>query len=360
MSTHIWLRSETKPSERRTVLTPQHARQLVEAGFQLTVEKSSQSSFDWRDYEPLGCRIVDEHAWKSEAPIDAIILGLKELETSNEPLAHRHIHFAHVYKEQSGWRNVLDRYSKGGGRLYDLEYLVDETGRRIAAFGHWAGFAGAALAVKAWRNWAAGTRPILGKIESQTDQAAFVEQLKNEIQKLERKPKAIVIGAQGRCGRGAIELLDAVGVEVTGWDLPETKSGGPFREILDHDIFLNCVFVEKAMPPFIDHEIIKDQNRKLNLICDVSCDPYGEYNPVPIYDHCTTFSDPYTTIIDSTNPLYLIAIDHLPSFLPRESSEDYCQQLMPHLLQLDNLQQGVWSRAAKIFDSKMSLVQNES
>lgn len=356
MSTHIWLRSETKPSEERTVLTPQYARQLVEAGFQVTVEKSTQSAFDWREYQTDGCRIVDEHSWKMDAPDDSIILGLKELETSDEPLKHRHIHFAHVFKEQSGWKTVLDRFARGRGRLYDLEYLVDESGRRVAAFGYWAGFAGAALAAQAWRNWMAGNDRVLGTIESQRDRISFVKQLNRQISEIDRKPKAIVIGALGRCGKGAIELLEAVGAEVTSWDLKETKSGGPFDEILAHDIFLNCVFVEKAMPPFIDRQTIAASDRRLNLICDVSCDPYGEYNPVPIYDQCTTFNDPYLTIIDAPNPLYLIAIDHLPSFLPKESSEDFCRQLMPHLLQLNNLQQGVWGRAAKVFDSKLSLV----
>ena len=329
---------------------------MVEAGFEVTVEKSSQSAFDWRDYESVKCRICNEHSWKTEAPVDAIILGLKELESSDEPLRHRHIHFAHVYKEQAGWENVLERFHKGGGKLYDLEYLVDETGRRIAAFGFWAGFAGAALAVKAWRNWMVGKEPILGTVESQTSRNSLVEQLKTEIREVDRMPKAIVIGALGRCGSGAIELLETVGVEATGWDLEETKQGGPFDEILGHDIFLNCVFVEKAMPPFVDRETIKEVNRRLNLICDISCDPYGEYNPVPLYNQCTTFEDPYLTVAGPPNPLYLIAIDHLPSYLPKESSEDFCKQLMPHLLQLDDLQQGVWGRAANVFDSKISLL----
>ena len=35
----------------------------------------------------------------------------------------------------------------GGGALLDLEYLTDDHGRRLAAFGYWAGYVGAALAV---------------------------------------------------------------------------------------------------------------------------------------------------------------------------------------------------------------------
>ena len=42
---------------------------------------------------------------------------------------------------------LLSRFAAGGGALLDLEYLVDGKGRRLAAFGFWAGYLGAALAV---------------------------------------------------------------------------------------------------------------------------------------------------------------------------------------------------------------------
>ncbi len=34
--------------------------------------------------------------------------------------------------------------------LYDMEFLTDSSGRRVAAFGHYAGFAGDAIALLAW------------------------------------------------------------------------------------------------------------------------------------------------------------------------------------------------------------------
>jgi saccharopine dehydrogenase (NAD+, L-lysine-forming) len=37
--------------------------------------------------------------------------------------------------------------------------------------------------------------------------------------------------------------------------------------------------------------------------------------------------------------------------LPRESSEDFAAQLLPHLLTLDALDQGVWGRARATFDT---------
>ena len=356
MRTHIWLRAETKTAEQRTALPPRFARQLMDAGYHLTVEASSQSAFRPAEYEEVGCHLVEEHSWKTQAPDDAVILGLKELEDGCEPLIHRHIHFAHVYKEQLGWEQTLGRYSAGSGTLYDLEFLVDDSGRRVAAFGHWAGFAGAAVALLAWANCSSHRLPVLGSIAPRQSQRSLIEEIRSTIEASPVQPKVLVIGALGRCGKGAIHLFNSVGIEVQEWDLAETGRGGPFEEILNVDILLNCVFVQQTIPPFLTLGMLHSVERKLSIICDVSCDPYGEYNPLPIYQECTTFADPTIKIIDTENPVHLIAIDHLPSLLPRESSEDFCAQLMPHLLELDKLTDlnaaTVWHRAEKIFIEK--------
>ena len=51
-----------------------------------------------------------------------------------------HVFFAHCYKNQEGWANLLIRFIKGSGTLLDLEFLLDDNGRRVAAFGRSAGF----------------------------------------------------------------------------------------------------------------------------------------------------------------------------------------------------------------------------
>ena len=51
-----------------------------------------------------------------------------------------------------------------------------------------------------------------------------------------------------------------------------------------------------------------------------------------------------------TPPLDVIGIDNLPSLLPLESSLDFASQLLPCLLEIDKLDQGVWRRAAKVFE----------
>ena len=355
MATHIWLRAEQKPHERRTAMTPDCARDLVDAGYRVSVERSSQSCMSADAYAAVGCALVEEGSWPT-APSDAFILGLKELPEDGTPLRHRHIYFAHAYKEQAGWRETLARFVAGGGALYDLEFLVDDTGRRVAAFGYWAGFAGAAVAVKAWCGQETGRAQVVAPLTDYANRDVLLAELGDEVAQARaaagRHPRVIVIGARGRSGSGAVDLAAALDLPVTEWDMDETAGGGPFAEILEHDIFVNCVLVFSAMPPFITDELVDRPGRRLSVISDVSCDPFGDYNPVPLYDRCTSFHAPTLRLRDGSPPLDLIAIDHLPSMLPRESSENFAHQLLPTLLELDRPDGGVWRRAREIFDEK--------
>ncbi|NQY50424.1 MAG: saccharopine dehydrogenase [Colwellia sp.] len=350
---HLWLRAETKPHEQRTALSPQGAKVLIDAGFKVTVECSSQNIFNDDLYHQVNADLVAQGSWVN-APKDAIILGLKELPEDDFPLVHQHIYFAHVYKEQAGWQALLSRFKQGGGELFDLEYLVDAQQRRIAAFGYWAGFAGAALSVLAWANQQQNITPPLADISSYQDKQQLLVALEQALEQTNNiviKPKLLVIGAKGRSGKGAVDLAKALSLEVLEWDLAETKKGGPFEEIIHADIFINCVLINKDLPPFITKELLSKDERKLSVIVDVSCDPYGSYNPLPIYQQCTTFKVPCLRI-EQTKVLDIIAIDHLPSLLPKESSEDYGQQLLTHLLTLDDKSQGVWPTALALFNSK--------
>lgn len=355
MSTHIWLRAEDKPLEERIALTPDVARRLLDKGFKISVEKSTQSAIRPEFFEAVGCDLVESGSW-IDAPADTIILGLKELGESDTPLIHRHIHFAHVYKNQAGWQNVLRRFIAGGGELYDLEYLIEVSGRRVAAFGYWAGYAGAAVGLMAWAGQQLERTPVLPALSSKRDKQDLLSDAVSHLAAAKhatgRTPKALVMGALGRSGRGAAELVEASGAELTAWDIEETRRGGPFPEILQFDVLVNCVFVQAAIPPFLTSEMLSDPYRTLGVISDVSCDPYGDYNPLPIYKQCTTFGSPTLRLVSGDNPLDLISIDHLPSMLPIEASEDFCNQLAPHLMQLDNLSQGVWERALTFFKRK--------
>ena len=139
------------------------------------------------------------------------IIGLKELPESNEPIKHTHIQFAHCYKNQAGWSKVLSRFHRGGGTLYDLEFLTDEDGRRVAAFGFYAGFTGAAAGVLAYATQKDGAR--LEKLEPYENEEKMIEALKVALGDSLTGTKAMVMGALGRCGKGAVNLLEKVGLQ---------------------------------------------------------------------------------------------------------------------------------------------------
>ncbi len=43
--------------------------------------------------------------------------------------------------------------------------------------------------------------------------------------------------------------------------MEETKQGGPFAEILQHDIFVNCIYLAKKIPPFITADMLSTEKR---------------------------------------------------------------------------------------------------
>ncbi len=348
--THLWVRAEQRPNEERVGLTPEGAVALIRAGIRVTVERSSVRAIDLAGYEQAGCEIAGENLWHM-APADAIIFGLKELPEDGTPLTHRHIMFGHAYKGQPAGQVLLRRFKVGGGTLYDLEYLVDESGRRVAAFGYWAGFAGAAISLQAWAVQQTGG--LIGKVQKYSGRATLLADLARNLAGLGR-PRALVIGALGRVGTGASDLCQAMGVPITKWDMAETASGAPFPEILEHEILLNCILARPGCPVFVPASA-KSDPRTLTVIGDIACDPTSDFSPIKVYDRATDWDAPALRVA-SLPPLDVMAIDNLPSLLPVESSEDYAAQLLPSLLKLEDLQAGVWGRAKAQFDAHKAKV----
>lgn len=171
-----------------------------------------------------------------------------------------------------------------------------------------------------------------------------------------RKPRVLIIGALGRCGSGAADLCRQAGIsesDIWKWDMAETARGGPFEEIAAADVFVNCIYLTKPIPPFVTRESLSRPGRKLRVVCDVSCDPTDPKNPVPIYTTPTTFITPTSPVSDvhGDGPeLTITAIDHLPSLVAREASDAFSSLLLPSLKVLDRRdKEGVWVRAEKTF-----------
>jgi saccharopine dehydrogenase (NAD+, L-lysine-forming) len=151
----------------------------------------------------------------------------------------------------------------------------------------------------------------------------------------------------GRVGTGAIDFCEALGLTVTKWDIEETKNGEPFPEILEHELFLNCILAKPGGPVFIRNKHL-NAIRKLRIIGDISCDPDSSFNPIPIYSSATNWDVPVVRA-HALQTLDVMAIDNLPSLLPYESSVDFSRQLLPLLLDLNEPANSVWKRAEETF-----------
>ncbi|KAG0269376.1 Saccharopine dehydrogenase [Actinomortierella ambigua] len=364
---YLWLRAETKPMEHRAALTPSTCKTLLDRGFKITVERSPERIFDDEEYAKVGCHMVPIGEWR-KAPRNAYIVGLKELpEGETDPLEHTHIFFAHCFKNQGGWTDILGRFDAGKGTILDLEFLNDDQGRRVAAFGYHAGFAGAAIGVDNWCHQKLNPGQPLPGYKPFPNEGQLISYIKERLGRAValnggELPEVMVMGALGRCGRGATDLARAVGIpeeKIISWDLNETKAGGPFPRILQAEIFVNCIYLNQPIPPFFTKEML-DGERKLSAIVDVSCDTTNPHNPIPVYSINTTFESPVVAV-PSKNPLPLdvCSIDHLPTLLPRESSEAFSRDLLPTIINLEKRHESaVWNRAEALFHQKVQAMRD--
>ncbi len=355
---HLILRDEFRDTERRTPLLPDGARALLDAGLAVSVERSDKRIVPDDAFAAAGCTLVDPGTWTA-APGDVGVLGLKELPEAASPLPHTHVYFAHAYKDQTGWQDLIGRFMQGQGTLLDLEYMVDNGGRRVAAFGYWAGYLGAALALIHWFDRQAGRQSSLAEGLSPYDDAeALDRRIHSARQGVNEIPRPVVIGALGRSGSGATALFKRHGIAVTEWDQAETD---PLDRaaLLAHDILVNCVLLIGSITPFLTPTEIKPDTR-LSVVSDVSCDPTSPGNPLPFYEAPTSWDAPFMPITGAGGSFDLIAIDNLPSLLPLESSEDFAGQLLPHLLTLkDRSGNPVWLAARQAFEAAVQRIENE-
>jgi saccharopine dehydrogenase (NAD+, L-lysine-forming) len=347
--THLWIRAEQRDNETRVGITPDGVRALLAEGVQVTVEESPTRVIADGAYAAVGCAMAPQHSWPS-APKDAVIFGLKELPDDGTPLPHRHIMFGHSFKGQPAGLRLLKRFRAGSGTLLDLEYLVDDDGRRVAAFGYWAGYAGAAVALMCWAAQRRGG--LAGPLRAYDGAPHLLADLQGRLVATgAHRPTALIIGALGRVGTGAADLCTAMGVATTRWDMAETAKGGPFPEVLAHEIFLNCILARPGTPVFVPASA-PHAPRRLRVIGDIACDPESDFSPIRVYDRVTSWDAPALRIHDAP-VLDVTAIDNLPSMLPRESSEDFSARLLPTLLTLKDMGP-VWQRARDTFAAHLA------
>ncbi|CAD6531870.1 Rossmann-fold NAD(P)-binding domain-containing protein [Paraburkholderia metrosideri] len=328
MTQTLWLRAESRMNERRTPLIPVHAGVLVRNGYRVCVESSLDRIFPDSSYLDVGCALAPTGSWPS-AHRDALILGLKELPDDPFPLRHRHMYFAHAYERQRGSLKLLERFTRGGGFLYDLEQIKDNFGAQLVTggAGYFAGLAAATACLDIWKQKRHGHDALYRIPRQFMCVAELVEYAQRLVRTGFRAPRILVIGHRGKSGAGVTHLLDQVGLA---YDCSPkiTRENHEFRERLhDYEVIFNCIKLSAGTPLFLSDAMI-GSHTKIQLIGDISCEATHPDNPIPLYSNPTSFAAP---VCRTRAGIDIMAIDNITAMLPVECSRILSEQIFPYL-----------------------------
>ncbi|KAG2207514.1 hypothetical protein INT47_004264, partial [Mucor saturninus] len=134
----VGIRREDKSRwERRAALTPNAVKKLIqETGTQVYIQPSTKRIFTNESYEKAGAMITEDISKAN------IILGIKEVPESALLSDKTYVFFSHTHKGNKKNMPMLQKILDKNIRLIDYELMKDETGKRLVAFGHYAGNAG--------------------------------------------------------------------------------------------------------------------------------------------------------------------------------------------------------------------------
>ncbi len=386
MHRSIGIRREDKSHwERRVPLTPAIARQLRELhGIQTYVQPSPIRAFGETEFEEHGAVIQEDLAHC------AIVFAVKEIPASLFRPGGAYMFFAHVIKGQPYNMPMLRRLMELKCTLIDYEKVIDDQGRRLIFFGRYAGLAGMIETLHALGQRLAGdgvANPFqeLGHAHQYHDLGAAKEAVARVGEAIRREgipeqiaPLTIGVTGYGNVSRGAWEILNLLPMEVIEPDmLPHLVSGfagsrhavygttfkeqhivepldGEFdclryyecpdnyRPIFERylpylTVLVNGIYWDARYPRLVTRDALRGLweggQTKLKVIGDISCDIEGSIE-VTLK---TTQPDVPCFVV---NPLTgeardglegegvaVMAVDILPSELPRDASEEFSRVL---------------------------------
>lgn len=230
----IGIRTEDKSEwERRTPLTPEDVAALRADGLSVVVQASSQRAFKDEEYTRAGIPL------QTDLSDCDVIIGLKEIPNDQLAPDKTYVFFSHVIKGQPYNMPMLKRLMALGDTLIDYERIVDDQGRRLIAFGQYAGLAGMINGL-----WALGqrldvegvTNPFSRLRQARTyatlaDAKASLSRVADDIMRQgvpsEVHPLMVGFAGYGNVSRGAQEIFDILPFEEIGPGAVASMSRNP-------------------------------------------------------------------------------------------------------------------------------------
>jgi len=394
----IGIRYEDKyVMERRIALVPEHVKELIEKGLEFEVVSSAKRIFKDDEYKAVGADIVEEVTNSSvilgvkEMPLDFFEDNKTYIFFShtikgqeyNMPLLKQMmakkinlIEYERIVNEKNQRLIFFGRYAGLAGMINSLWSV----GQRWKELGIITPF----LELKQTHNY--------NSLEEAKEAISKVaESIKNNGLPSELSPMVVGFTGYGNVSQGAQEIFDMFPViEITPDELAKSaykdnKSGSAlykvvfkekdlsepldskkefvlqeyydkpelfkskFEQYIPHlTILMNCMYWDDKYPRIVTKDYLeslyKDGNPKLVVIGDVTCDPGGSIecthkgteieDPVFVYNPITREA----TMGFAGDGLLVMAVDILPSELPREASQTFSDALvgfMPEIAAAD-------------------------
>ncbi len=390
MTKIIGIRHEDKYlMERRVAITPLHVGKLSKEGLQFIVERSAKRIFSDNEFVNAGAQLADDLKQAE------VIFGVKEIPVHHFEENKTYIFFSHVIKGQSYNMPMLKVMMSKGCNLIDYEKIENEERKRLIFFGRYAGLAGAInslwsigqrLVEQGVENPFSGLKQAVN-YNSLEEARAAISAVGHAISTnglpKELCPMVIGVTGYGNVAGGAHEILNLLpSIEITPeqllkLDATESASNIIYKVIfrekdlskpidpsvvfdLSHyyahpeayrsdfeqyipklSMLLNCMYWDKRYPRIVTKDYLAQLYAQgepmLKVIGDISCDPDGS---IECTHKGTEIEDPvFVYNPDSRQPsmgfkghgLLIMAVDILPSELPREASLGFGDALFPYV-----------------------------
>lgn len=373
---------ESRSDDRRTPLVPAHIKELLStfSDLSISVQPSEHRCFSDQEYEEQGAIITEDLSACN------LVLGVKEIEPDLLIPLKSYMFFSHTSKIQPDnsaaaqgtpgmdKKELLKEILKKKITLIDYENIRDDLSRRYLGFGRFAGIVGCYNSLNLYLE-TLGQQPM-----PRAHELNSYEKLKNNIDKRDFGNARIIITGDGRVARGSLEFLKFTNIQKVLPDeylqynnssaifcnLPTSayvsnKDGNVFDlqhfinspemyiSVLDKympstSMLISSHYWDPKSPRLFEKKDIEKYNN-LKVIGDITCDVNGS---IPTTSRPSTIIDPYYYIDRTTlqeinqhnQALAIMAVDNLPSELPKDSSKEFgdgiVKEVLPYILEKDD------------------------
>lgn len=365
------LREEKVPHDRRVAFTPEQCKH-IESTFNVKIIVQPS---DWRvikdsQYTAAGITLQD-----NLTDCD-ILIGIKEVPAENLIPEKKYLFFSHTIKKQAHNKKLMKALIEKKICMIDYETMTDEHFNRIIGFGHYAGIVGTYNGILGY-----GLKYNLFNLKRAVD-CADMNEVKEELKKVNLPNLKIIITGNGRVANGAIELAGMLHLRrITPYEFTHYTFREPtytqlhssnYNEPLDGsawntekfyshpdkfrstfmkyarfcDLLIHCSYWNPKAPLLFTKQEMKSPEFGISVIADVTCDINGS---IPSTTKASTIAEPFygydtkseqETTAFSKDAITVMAIDNLPCELPLNASEDFGKELidkvLPFLLKEDN------------------------